>query len=208
MGMEGSWSGPAGGGYREYFLVKMLIQDLGLKSFLLFGTGNAPTFVNLREEGVDVIGCDISRDVVEYKKAAFGDNSFFTPASLPTNRKYDGIIAVEVFEHLTEPKNTFSLLMSRLRPHGVICGTTNFYLGTTIEDNNTPGYMSLKTHVAYWSFKSISRIAQDYDYAVVAFEMIGPWPNKRVFFLYNPHTYQGYFENLLKTQPILPIDRP
>ncbi len=195
MGMEGSWSGPGGGGYREYYLVKMLMQNVGLKSFLLYGTGNTQTFADLREEGVDVVGCDISQDVVEYRKAAFGDNAFFTPDSLPADKAYDGIVAVEVFEHLAEPKSAFSLLMSRLNPSGVICGTTHFYPGGAIEDNNNPGYMSHKGHVAYWNPKSMSYIARNYHYAVASFEMIRPgsvlpdekygqlWPNKRVFFL-------------------------
>ena len=220
MGMEGSWTGPGGGGYREYYLVKMLMQDLNLRSFLLFGTGNTPTFASLREEGVDVVGCDISQDVVEYKRAAFGNDSFFTPDSLPTEIKYEGIIAVEVFEHLAEPRSTLSLLMSRLWSGGVICGTTNFYTGGPIEDNNNPGYMSHKGHVAYWGLKSMGYIASKYHYAVVAFEMMRPgsvlpdekygqlWPNKRVFFLYDPIAHQRYFQNLQKTTPILPIDKP
>lgn len=220
MGMEGSWSGPGGGGYREYYLAKMMMRDLGCKSFLLYGTGNTPTFATLREEGLDVIGCDTSPDVVEYKRTIFGDDSFFTPEDLPADIQYDGIIAVEVFEHIAEPKYTFPLLMGRLRPHGVICGTTNFYLGAGIEDSNSPGYMSLRQHVAYWSLRSMSRLAQDYRYAVAAFELVRPgsvlpdedygqlWPNKRVFFVYDPQAHRSYFEQLLKNTQILPIDRP
>ena len=87
MGMEGSWAGPGGGGSREYYLVNMIMYDLRLRSCLLFGTGNTPTFSNLREEGVNVVGCDISQDVVKSKRAAFGNDSFFTPDSLPFDRK-------------------------------------------------------------------------------------------------------------------------
>jgi SAM-dependent methyltransferase len=221
MGLEGSWSGPGAGGYREFYLVKMLMRELKLRSFILFGTGNTPTFASLRAEGVDVVGCDISQDVVEYKRAAFGEDSFFTPDTLPGDRKYDGIIAVEVFEHFGEPKSSFNLLMSQLRPNGVICGTTNFYPGGPIEDDNKPGYMSHIGHVAYWNMKSMAWIAKNnYQRAVASFEMVRPgsvlpdekygqlWPNKRVFFIYNPNAHQSYFENLLKSTPILPIDKP
>ncbi|MBA7479537.1 hypothetical protein ES707_14971 [subsurface metagenome] len=214
MGMTGSWSGSDGGGYREEFLVKMLMTDLGMKSFLLYGTGNTPTFVKLSEEGVDVIGCDISQDVVKYKKAKFGNDSFFMPQDLPVERKYDAIVAVEVLEHLTEPKETISLLLSKLNVNGLICGTTNFYLGGSIDDDSklyTRGYMSFNLHVAYWSQKSISRIASDYGYAVSAFEMISPLtglPNKCIFFIHRACEHGAYFDNLLKTTPILPIDRP
>lgn len=220
MGMEGSWTGPGSGGYREYYLVKMLMQELSFRSFLLFGTGNTPTFARLREEGVNVVGCDISQDVIKYKRAAFGNDSFFTPGSLPVDRIYDGIIAVEVFEHFAEPRSSFDLLMSLIRPNGVICGTTNFYPGGPIEDDNKPGYMSHKGHVAYWSLKSMTSIGRKYQRAVAAFEMIRPgsvlpdekygqlWPNKRVFFIYEPSIHQSYFEVLLKSTPVLPIDKP
>ena len=220
MGMEGSWTGPGGGGYREYFLVKKLIEDLQKQSFLLFGTGNTPTFAKLREEGVDVTGCDISRDVVEFKVRTHGEESFFTPENLPTTKKYDGIVAVEVFEHFTEPRVYFNLLVSRLAKGGVICGTTNFYPGGPIEDGNNPGYMSHQGHVAYWSYDSMSYIARTYGYAVAAFEMICPgsvlpdekfgqlWPNKRVFFIYNQRIYTEYFQRLRESTPILPIDKP
>ncbi|MFC1481903.1 class I SAM-dependent methyltransferase [Candidatus Neomarinimicrobiota bacterium] len=220
MGMEGSWTGPGEGGYREYYLVNMLIQDLGLSSFLLYGTGNTRTFADLREEGLDVVGCDISPDVVEYKKATFGDDTFFTPDSLPANKTYDAIVAVEVFEHLADPKSVFSLFIDKLSPGGVICGTSNFYPGGPIEDDNKPGCMSIPGHVAYWSLKSMRHIAQYYHFAVSAFEMIRPgsvlpdekygqlWPNKRVFFVYDPSIHQTYFEHLMETTPILPIDKP
>ena len=220
MGMEGSWSGPGGGGYREYYLIKMLMQDLGFKSFLLYGTGNTRTFADLRQEGVNVIGCDISQGVVDYKKTAFGDDTFFTPDTLPADRAYDGIAAVEVFEHLADPNAAFSSLMIRLRSCCVICGTLNFYPCGPIADDNNPGYMKHKGHVAYWNLKSMRCIAQNYGYDVILFELIRPgsvlpdekygqlWPNKRVFFIYDPSAHQSYFENLLKTTPILPIDKP
>lgn len=220
MGMAGSWTGPGGGGYREYYLVKMLEKALNLQSFLLFGTGNTDTFAKLIKEGVDVVGCDISQEVVDYKKANFGNNSFFTPDSLPKDKIFDGIIAVEVFEHFTDPKSSFNLLMNHLKPNGIICGTTNFYLGGPIEDDNNPGYMSLGGHVSYWSLASMKCIASHHDCSVSAFELIRPgsvlpdekygqlWPNKRVFFIYNPNVHITYFENLLKTTPILPIDKP
>ena len=217
--MEGSWSGPGGGGYREYFLVKQLHRDLGKKSFLLFGTGNTTTFSRLRSEGIDVTGCDISQDVVAYKKKEHGDQSFFTPETIPSDAKYDAIVAVEVFEHFVDPLASWRLLMSKLADGGIVCGTTDFYRGGSIEDDNKPGYMSLKGHVAYWSERSMSTLAARSDYAVAAFELVRPgsvlpderfgqlWPNKRVFFIH-PLGHAQYFQTLYEQTPILPIDRP
>jgi len=220
MGMKGSWSGPGGGGYREYYLFNMLKNDLGMSSFLLYGTGNTPTFRTLLEDGYDVTGCDISSYVIEYYRNLFGHDAFFSPEELPEKKKYDGIISVEVFEHFYEPKQNFEFLVRHLNNRGVICGTTNFYPGGPIEDGNKPGYMSTRLHVAYWSEKSLSFLSDNHGLSVASFKMVRPgsvlpderygqlFRNKRVFFIYNPDVHEKYFENLKKRFSILPIDRP
>jgi hypothetical protein len=169
---------------------------------------------------LDVVGSDISLDVVRAKKSQFGSDRFYVPTEIPTEVKFDGIVAVEVFEHFAEPRNTFSLIFNRLNIGGVICGTTDFYKGQEIADGNTPGYMSLRGHIAYWSSKSMSRISEEFGYAVAEFEMIRPgivlpdekygqlYPNKRVFFIYDPEIHKGFFDKLMEDSPILPIDKP
>ncbi len=220
MGMEGSWTGPGGGGYREYYLVHMLAKDLDKKSFLLFGTGNTSTLENLRNEGIDAAGCDISPDVVEHKVKILGEGSFFTPEGLATERRFDVIVAVEVFEHFPEPRKSLDLLNHHLARAGIICGTTNFYPGGLLEDGNNPGYMSLASHVAYWSTRSMAFIATAYGMLLTEFEMMRPgsvepdekygqlYPNKRVFFLYDAMMHREYFSRLKAATPILPIDNP
>lgn len=219
MGMEGSWSGPGGGGYREYFLAKMLAKELNLKSFLLFGTGNTTTFSKLLNEGFDVIGCDISKDVVDYKKKSLGSNLFFTPDALPKDKKYDAIIAVEVIEHFHEPYTSFNRLFEVLNSKGIICGTTDYFIGESIHKSDTTNYMKIKGHVAYWNNHSLSIMAKQYGYVVNEFEMIRPgsvlpdekfgklWPNKRVFFIFDPY-FEEYFLSKKASSPILPIDNP
>jgi SAM-dependent methyltransferase len=219
MGMEGSWSGPGGGGYREYFLATMLKEELGLSSFLLFGTGNTDTFERLLGEGFDVVGCDISADVVQYKKARHGHSRFVTPEELSPEPRFDAVIAVEVLEHLAEPRPTVDRLLSMLRPGGVLCGTTNFFSGVSIIDDNSPGYMSLEGHVAYWGEKSLGMLAESRSRKLVSFEMMRPgsvlpdekygqlFPTKRVFFVVEPDRVT-FFRTLKESTPVLPIDRP
>jgi len=220
MGMEGSWSGAGGGGYREYFLVKMLEKDLGFQSFLLFGTGNTATLGRLISEGVDVVGCDISQDVVAYKRQQHGNSRFHPAEEIPSHLRFDAIVAVEVFEHFAAPNESWRVLTRHLNDGGIICGTTNFYPGGPIEDSNDPGYMSLKGHVAYWSQKSLGYLARTKGFKLEAFEMVRPgsvlpdekfgqlWPNKRVFFLFPAGWYEEYFSSLRDKHAILPIDKP
>jgi len=208
MGMEGSWSGPDGGGYRENWLVNKLYTSLGLERFLLYGTGNTPTFENLFRRNIDVTGCDISRDVVEYKKNMFGDKSFYLPEKLPKSKKFDGIIAVEVFEHLNKPRATFQFLMERLQPNGILCGTTKLYTGGSIEDGSEPGYMSYHGHIAYWGEKSLKWISSEFGFTVETFEMTSPKTKLRtkcIFFIYKDKVYGDFFKRLKQESPLLPI---
>ncbi len=207
-----------GGGYREYYLSKMLLTDLNFKNFLLYGTGNSPTFEKLLKENINVNGCDISRNVVDIKSEKFGKNKFYLPEEIPVEKKYDAVIAVEVFEHFLDPVDSMSFLVSHLSEKGIICGTTEFYQGGPIEDENK--YMNAKSHVAYWSLRSMLYLAGQFNMAIEEFEMIRPgsvlpdekfgllWPNKRVFFIFNPKFHKDYFEKLKKKSQILPIDNP
>ncbi len=220
MGLDGSWTGFGGGGHREYFLARQMMHELGRARLLLYGTGNTPTFAKLREEGSDVVGCDISREVVATKQQAFGAARFMTPEQLPRQANFDAVIAVEVIEHLLEPATSFAQLFALLRPGGIICGTTNCWPGGSIVDGNRPGYMSDIAHVAYWSERNLRRLAANYGYSVALHEMVRPgsvlpderfgqlWPNKRVFFLFDAAFHGEYFASLKQRQPVLPIDRP
>jgi len=213
MGMRGG----VGGGHREYWLARMLHDRLGLQCFLLFGTGNSPTLGTLREEGLDVIGCDISQELVAARKDAYGDDAFYTPDELPAERQFDGIIAVEVIEHFAEPRVSMGKIMLHLSPQGVFCGTTDFYLDGAIEE--PCNYMKPWTHVAYWSTRSMAYAARLYSRASSFFKMLNPgimpslvsgkrWMNKRVFFLYDRAAHGEFFRRLEEEQPTLPIVRP
>lgn len=218
MGFEGSWSGPGGGGHREWWLTDRLTRDLGLERVLLYGTGNTPTFATLLGAGVDVVGCDISEDVVRAKRQEFGAGRFVTPDEVEPG-SFDLVVAVEVFEHFAQPGPSLALLAGALTPRGVIAGTTSFYPGGPIVDGNTPGYMSIGDHVAYWNERSLGTAVQAFGLSLSAHEMLRPgsvlpdekygqlFPNKRVFFVFPPE-HRGYFEALRASTPILPIDRP
>ena len=220
MGMEGSWSGPGGGGHREYCIVKILQELFGMRRFLLFGTGNTNTLDLLLREGVDAVGSDISRDVVAYKKKAHGDDRFHSPDQLPKSPAFDAIVAVEVFEHFTHPLESFEFLLGHLNDGGIIAGTTDFHPGGPIEDGGRPGYMEPRGHVAYWSLSSLSGIASRFGRSVSAFEMVRPgsllpdekfnrlWPNKRVFFIHDDGAQRDAFRELREDLGMLDITMP
>ena len=108
--------------------------------------------------------------------------------------------------------------MEHLNPGGIVCGTTDFYFPTdTIIDS--AGYMK-GTHYIYWSYNSLALVLKDHGHELELFELIRPgsilpdekfkklWPNKRVFFMFDPKYHGDFFSKLKELIPILPIDRP
>ena len=210
MGLVGSWSGPQGGGGREEHLVRLLQRAIGSQSFLLYGTGNTPTLDRLLADGIAAYGADVDNEVVALKQAQHGLERFFHVDRLPRHLKFDAIVAVEVFEHFTQPTSSLGAIFELLAPHGVVCGTTDFFNGTEIEDGNDPGYMRLRSHVAYWSKRSLVVASRRHGYETAFSKLTDPtgrssskWKNKHAFFLVPPtkvHAFSNLHE-LELTQP-------
>ena len=175
MGMVGSWGGAEAGGEREDFLVRMLKDDLGKATFLLYGVGSAVVFSVLMSEQLDVFGCDVSKAVIRYRQKEHGRDRFFHPRELRNRRhRFDVVTACEVFEHFHDPRKWISMIVGSLREGGIVCGTTNLYPGGDIEDGQKVGYMSLKAHQAYWSESSLARAFGADGMKVVSFQMVCP----------------------------------
>ena len=196
-------TGVGGGGYREYWISKLLCDQLGLKTILLYGTGNSPTLASLKDEGVAAWGCDVSRSLVAARQAKYGASAFFHPDNFPKMR-FDAIIAVEVFEHFMSPLQTFHLLREHLSETGVIAGTTDLNDGSDISSHV---YLQPGLHVAYWDAQSLTTIARRFGFDIALFQLECPgsvkpdekygllWPRKRVFFLFPP-CYREFFDYL------------
>ncbi|RLA51485.1 MAG: hypothetical protein DRR42_10175 [Gammaproteobacteria bacterium] len=219
MGMIGSWGGADVGGEREDFLVRMLAEVVNAEAFLLYGVGSTLAFPVLLSEKFDVCGCDVSSDVIAYRQAEFGSERFFHVNELQSrSKKYDAVIACEVFEHFHDPVKWVGIIVGRLTDGGTVCGTTNFYPGGTIEDNQKVGYMSINQHVAYWSEHSMARLMELFGMTLITFEMVCPgsikpdlkfndlFPNKRVFFASSDKNVIKRLQAIKDQSPVLQLD--
>ncbi|MBX3746970.1 MAG: class I SAM-dependent methyltransferase [Verrucomicrobiae bacterium] len=219
MGLRGSWGGPERGGERDDYIVRLLYHHFPEKRIMLFGVGTTLVFRVLLEEGLDVLGVDVSRAVVQFRREEFGSRFIHTTDLKAVGRKFDIITACEVIEHLHRPRQWFRLLNRCLQDDGVIAGCTNLYPGSgPIEDGQKVGYMSLGGHVAYWSERSLTNAFAQIGLTALFFEIICPgsskpdllyqslFPNKRLFFATRNTKVIEQLRNLQQQSPILPLD--
>jgi len=220
MGLQGSWGGPEHGGERDDFLVRFLNEQApARRKILIYGAGTTLVFRVLLDEGFDVMGADVSHEVVEYRAREFPARFVHASELESSHYDFDIITACEVFEHFHNPKRWIGSLAGNLAPDGVLCGSTNFYPGHgPIEDEQKVGYMSLDGHVAYWSESAFATAVEPLGMTSAAFEMVSPgsvkpdkkfnslFPNKRLFFASRDEDLIGRLNALRRDHPILPCD--
>jgi SAM-dependent methyltransferase len=221
MGLEGSWGGPEKGGERDDFLVRFIKEqsDRARQKVLIYGAGTTLVFRVLHDEGLDVYGADIGQDIVDYRTAEFPGRFMHTSELETSEHGFDIITACEVFEHFHDPVRWVGTLARNLAPGGVLCGSTNFYPGHgPIEDDQPTGYMSLTSHVAYWSDTAFAAACEPFGMTTVSFELECPgsvtpdltygslFPNKRLFFASRDHDFIQRLRETRGSTPVLPCN--
>jgi SAM-dependent methyltransferase len=181
MGLSG-WGGgePDSGGESEIFLSRFSAENFGSKSVLLFGTGPTRAFRVLHDEGFDVHGCDVSRDVISFRQREFGESRFFH-VEAAGQRQYDLVVATEVIEHFFDPMGELTSIARLCRKDGVFCGSTGFSSSGEVEDGGA-GYMSPRGHVIYWSERSLGRAFEKLGWQLHSFGLASNVPTARLFF--------------------------
>lgn len=139
--------------YFENFISSAIIPFLSSgKNVLDFGSGPQPVLGKILEEkyGFNV-------DLYDY---------YFSPEKVYIGKKYDLITCTEVIEHIEDPLKYFRLFASLLEENGVLALMTYFHPRNDEEFFNWH-YVRDKTHISFFSEKSLSYISN-----VVDLEMI------------------------------------
>lgn len=114
------------------------------KKALDFGSGPTPVFATiLHDEGFDVRIYDL----------------FYAPDRAVLESEYDVITAIEVIEHLADPKTVFQMLSKMLTANGILAVMTLFYP----KDQATFFdwfYIRDKSHISFYSPKTIAVLAE------------------------------------------------
>ena len=215
--VEKGKGGPGGwdSGHREIDLTKLLLDRFLLKKILLHGTGNSPAMETLISENIDVYGSDIVQPLIMERKQKFGDDRFFHNYNMP-NIKFDGIVSVEVFEHLIDPVKEIKLFENHLSRDGIIAIETDIYPGFGKLKDRGEYALSLG-HVSYWTEQAFKELANITGFNIEIFEIKFLkdiqdkdilFPNREVIFLYKDKKHEKIFKELREEFPVLPIDKP
>jgi SAM-dependent methyltransferase len=139
-------SDPIDPGYEKFVspILKWLSIYADKNSTILdFGCGHGQVLTQiLRRLGYDV--------------AAF--DPYFFPDAKTLERKYDFVIACEVFEHFRTPAQNIKHLMSCIKPNGQILIMTDLW--TEGRDFKSWGYHRDPTHVSFYGPNTMRWIAQ------------------------------------------------
>ena len=118
-------------GYRDRIVPRLRGRLSGKKRVLDFGCGGGFLIPALSRVATKVYGVDFSPQSVELTKQRSAHLDNFAGAWSPTEvldmgLKFDGILAVEVIEHLSDPQltATLELIKQMLEPGGVVIFTT------------------------------------------------------------------------------------
>ncbi len=114
-----------------------------IKTALDFGSGPGPVLAYLLErKGVSI-------DIYD---------PYFAPQKVYQEKTYDLITSTEVFEHLSDPRETTDMLVKHLNPHGILAIMTLFHADDS-EHFKTWWYRRDPTHISFYSPKTFQVLA-------------------------------------------------
>jgi len=185
---------------RESFFCNLFIDELDWNSVLLYGAGWSLVPKWLTDKGIYAVGCDLWQPLIDERRAAWGNKSYFHRDELPSI-SFQLISAFEVFEHFLNPYKDVKRLVKHLSVEGAIIGCTDFWYGGSLlqHPSNDKSYWKHRTHVTAWSFPSMRYLAKVFDLSVSFFKVDTPGFGAKVFFVfYRGESVATFVENLPK----------
>lgn len=170
------------GALLEQLAVELMGRCNTLRTACEVGCGIGQFVKALEHRGVQAKGYDLNPYAVDYARSAFAANCECAQIA-SDGEKYDLVAAIQVFEHLREPRALFADMRARVNPGGAIYVSVPFvtrdhwkYLWTASQraaDGPPDPFFDNDVHIVHFSVDGLIQMGRDFgaisaDYFVSA----------------------------------------
>lgn len=169
--------------------VVVQLDRFGAHSVLDLGCGNGWFTEALVRCGFDATGADISRSGVALATQAYPEVSFkqvdaTRPLAPELRGRFDAVVAIELLDHVTLPREVLRHALAALRPGGLFVATVPFHgyfknLGLALSARLDLRWQALQDHgrVKFYSRRTLTALTDEAGLLDMHFETIGrlPW---------------------------------
>jgi 2-polyprenyl-6-hydroxyphenyl methylase/3-demethylubiquinone-9 3-methyltransferase len=152
------------------------------------GCGNGNLAARIAAAGFEVAAFDPSVSAIEHARAAYPGVQFEVASGYEDiharfGRLFDACIAVEVIEHLYEPRQFVSRVFDVLRPGGRFVLSTPYHgylknLALAVTGKMDSHYTALWDggHIKFWSRATLTAVLQERGFQILDFQGAGRLP--------------------------------
>jgi 2-polyprenyl-3-methyl-5-hydroxy-6-metoxy-1,4-benzoquinol methylase len=177
-------------GYLLPAVLALLARHVGRGARLLdLGCGNGAVTARLAAEGYRMVGVDVSEDGVLHARKAYPDVRFELASvndddlAARVGTGFDGVISLEVIEHLFYPKRLFTQSHAVLRSGGALVLSTPYHgyvknLAISLVDgwDKHFGVDWDGGHIKFFSDRTLRRMAEGEGFRDIRFQGVGRLP--------------------------------
>lgn len=190
-GTEFVWAKSGHAGAHQYLLPAAFqaLRSAKAKTVLDLGCGNGSCSAELSSNGYSVVGCDssssgiaIARD--EHPSIDFFEYDISQPFPPGRRGKFDAVIALEVVEHLLQPRCLLSAAFEALRPGGTVVISTPYHgylknVALAVTNKFDFHWHPLRDfgHVKFFSQKTLTMLVEECGFQAKSFHRLGRVPS-------------------------------
>ena len=164
------------------------LKEANARSVLDLGCGNGAFANELAKAGFEVTGIDASESGIAFASKSYRTVQFLhadlrNPLPEGFRRSYDAVLAIEVIEHLLQPRVLFERAHEALRARGLFIVSTPYHgylknLALALTNHFDAHWHPLRDfgHVKFFSEATIRQLFDEQQFSVGGFKRVGRIP--------------------------------